>query len=70
MVALGVIPHDFKDEFGETLGGVGSAIYIKRDKFDVKTLEGVLVLQPDRGFNVIEPVDWQVRSQSPCTSTI
>ncbi|KAH7104719.1 hypothetical protein BKA62DRAFT_693179 [Auriculariales sp. MPI-PUGE-AT-0066] len=61
MVALGVIPSDARDSFGETLGGLGSAIYIKRGKYSIDDAAGVLVLQPDRGFNVLEPIPWQGR---------
>lgn len=64
----GLIPSDAKDSFGETLGGLGSAIAVKRDKYSINgdgTFSGVLVLQPDRGHNVEGPIDWQVRWQPP-----
>ncbi|KZV78616.1 hypothetical protein EXIGLDRAFT_708994, partial [Exidia glandulosa HHB12029] len=49
--------------FGETIGGVGSAIAVKRGKYDIDdgVFSGVLVLQPDRGHNIDAPIDWQGR---------
>ncbi|EJD55294.1 hypothetical protein AURDEDRAFT_140900 [Auricularia subglabra TFB-10046 SS5] len=63
LVAFGLIPSDAKDSFGETLGGLGSAIAVKRGEYSIDngTFSGVLVLQPDRGHNIEAPIDWQGR---------
>lgn len=64
LVAFGYIPSDFKDETGETLGGIGSAIAIERGTFAQNkdgTFSGNLLVQPDRGYNVKNPIDWQTR---------
>lgn len=55
MVAFGRIPADFKDSTGDTFGGVGSAIAIKRGTWTQNSngsFSGSLIVQPDRGFNV------------------
>ncbi|KAG8918311.1 hypothetical protein FRC02_002463 [Tulasnella sp. 418] len=64
IVAFGLIPARAKDSTGDTLGGFGSAIAIKRGTFK-KTKEGTfvgsIIAQPDRGYNVEGTVDWQTR---------
>ncbi|KAG8942630.1 hypothetical protein FRC03_002993 [Tulasnella sp. 419] len=64
LVAFGLIPARAKDSTGDTLGGFGSAIAIKRGTFK-KTKEGTfvgsIIAQPDRGYNVEGTVDWQTR---------
>lgn len=40
---------------GDTIGGIGSAIAIKRGTFSASSdgsFTGTLVVQPDRGFNM------------------
>ncbi|PVF97559.1 hypothetical protein CPB86DRAFT_419569 [Serendipita vermifera] len=64
LVAFGLLPADAKDSYGETLGGFGSAIAIKRGTFRANrdgTFTGKVLAQPDRGFNVDRPIDWQTR---------
>ena len=54
LVAFGVIPSNATDSFGETLGGLGSAIAIKRGTFKKSgtSFSGTLRTQADRGYNV------------------
>ncbi|KIM32609.1 hypothetical protein M408DRAFT_6128 [Serendipita vermifera MAFF 305830] len=64
LVAFGYIPADAKDQYGETFGGIGSAITFKRGTFNSNrdgTFSGKLIVQPDRGYNVEAPIDWQTR---------
>ncbi|KAF8578468.1 hypothetical protein K439DRAFT_1621271 [Ramaria rubella] len=63
-VAFGLIPANFRDSTGDTFGGVGSAIAIKRGTWKKGSdgkFSGSLVVQPDRGFNVDGTVDYQGR---------
>jgi len=49
---------------GDTLGGIGSAIALKygtRKEQANGSYTGTFVVQPDRGFNVISPIDYQAR---------
>lgn len=55
MVGFGLIPSNFTDSIGDTFGGVGSAIAIKRGtwkKLSNGSYTGTLYVQPDRGYNV------------------
>lgn len=67
LVAFGVIPSDFKESTGDTLGGIGSAIALKKGSF-VKntdgTFKGTFVVQPDRGFNVDGTINYQGRQHN------
>jgi hypothetical protein len=51
-VAFGLIPHNFVDSTGDTMGGIGSAIALKSWKACKGKYEGTFLVQPDRGFNV------------------
>jgi len=62
LVGFGVIPSNFRDSFGDTMGGIGSAIALKRGTWKRShdgTYTGTLLVQPDRGFNVYDvPSDY------------
>ncbi|EDR07135.1 uncharacterized protein LACBIDRAFT_235871, partial [Laccaria bicolor S238N-H82] len=62
-VAFGLIPANLKDSTGDTMGGFGSAIALKRGTWKVKngTFTGTLVVHPDRGYNVDTTVNYQSR---------
>ncbi|KAG8909455.1 hypothetical protein FRC02_007779 [Tulasnella sp. 418] len=64
LVAFGLIPANAKDSTGDTLGGFGSAVAIKRGTFRKTkkgTFVGSFIVQPDRGHNVHGTIDWQIR---------
>ncbi|KAF9556491.1 hypothetical protein CPC08DRAFT_737062 [Agrocybe pediades] len=64
LVGFGLIPSDFLESTGDTIGGIGSAIAIKRGTWASHangTFTGTLVVHPDRGFNVDGTVDYQAR---------
>ncbi|KAI0070561.1 hypothetical protein K474DRAFT_767559 [Panus rudis PR-1116 ss-1] len=66
-VAFGLIPSDFKESTGDTLGGIGSAIALKPGSF--RKLEngsfiGTIVTQPDRGFNIDGTINYQARQHA------
>ncbi|KAI0683162.1 esterase-like activity of phytase-domain-containing protein [Cytidiella melzeri] len=64
LVAFGLIPSNFTDSTGNTMGGIGSAIAIKLGSFAAQvdgSFTGSLIVQPDRGFNVDGTVDYQGR---------
>ncbi|KAF8956171.1 esterase-like activity of phytase-domain-containing protein [Flammula alnicola] len=63
LVGFGLIPSNFKDSTGDTLGGFGSAMTLKRGTFKEKrgTSSGTLLARPDRGFNVNGTIDYQAR---------
>ncbi|KAM5537133.1 hypothetical protein V8D89_009279 [Ganoderma adspersum] len=66
LVGFGLIPSNFTDSTGDTLGGIGSAIAIKPASFKKGsngTFTGTIIAQPDRGFNVDGTIDWQGRQQ-------
>lgn len=55
LVAFGLIPSNFVESTGDTLGGIGSAIALKPRTWCASgngSFKGTLVTQPDRGFNV------------------
>ncbi|KAF8604345.1 hypothetical protein BDV93DRAFT_492130 [Ceratobasidium sp. AG-I] len=67
LVAFGYIPAQARDSYGETLGGLGSAIALARGSFKAGpngTFTGRLIAQPDRGYNVETTIDWQARQHS------
>lgn len=54
MVAFGQIAADAVDSVGDTIGGIGSAIKMEPDSFQIAkdgTASGTLIMQPDRGHN-------------------
>ncbi|KAJ7225069.1 esterase-like activity of phytase-domain-containing protein [Mycena haematopus] len=64
LVAFGRIPSNFTESTGDTLGGIGSAIAIKPDTWrglNNGSFTGTLVVQPDRGYNVISTIDYEAR---------
>ncbi|EPQ52875.1 hypothetical protein GLOTRDRAFT_64673, partial [Gloeophyllum trabeum ATCC 11539] len=64
LVAFGLIPSNFTDSTGNTMGGIGSAIGVKPGSFTPNgdgTFSGTFIVQPDRGFNVDGTVDYQAR---------
>ncbi|KAF4569963.1 hypothetical protein EYR40_008946 [Pleurotus pulmonarius] len=64
IVGFGLIPSDFRESTGDTLGGIGSAMTLKLGtwaKTSSGTYTGTLVMHPDRGFNVDGTVDVQGR---------
>ncbi|TFK45876.1 hypothetical protein OE88DRAFT_1088639 [Heliocybe sulcata] len=64
LVAFGLIPSNFTDSTGNTLGGIGSAIAVKPGSFAPQgdgTFSGTFIVQPDRGYNVQGTVDYQAR---------
>ncbi|TCD61258.1 hypothetical protein EIP91_008707 [Steccherinum ochraceum] len=67
LVGFGLIPSDFVESTGDTLGGIGSAIAIKPSSFKPNgdgTFGGTLIAQPDRGFNVDGTIDYQGRQHA------
>ncbi|KAJ1300752.1 hypothetical protein OPQ81_002396 [Rhizoctonia solani] len=67
LVAFGYIPASARDSYGETLGGLGSAIALQKGTFKAGpngTFTGRLISQPDRGYNVETTIDWQARHHS------
>ncbi|QRV99558.1 hypothetical protein RhiJN_27577 [Ceratobasidium sp. AG-Ba] len=67
LVGFGYIPASARDSYGETLGGLGSAIAIQRGSFQAGpngTFTGRLIAQPDRGYNVEGTIDWQGRQHT------
>jgi len=54
IVGFGLIPSNFTESTGDTLGGIGSAIAIKRGTWRLVngSYTGTLEVRPDRGFNV------------------
>ncbi|KAG7095023.1 hypothetical protein E1B28_005817 [Marasmius oreades] len=64
LVGFGLIPHDFKESTGDSLGGIGSAIALKRGtwaKGSNGTYTGTLLVRPDRGHNIDTTIDYQSR---------
>ncbi|TFK63558.1 hypothetical protein BDN72DRAFT_902320 [Pluteus cervinus] len=64
LVAFGFIPHDFKDSTGDTVGGIGSAIALKHGSWkrtNSSAFSGTFIVHPDRGYNVVQPIDYQSR---------
>ncbi|EJD01313.1 uncharacterized protein FOMMEDRAFT_30029 [Fomitiporia mediterranea MF3/22] len=66
LVAFGLIPSNFTESTGDTLGGIGSGIALKRGTFQKlsnSTFSGTFIVQPDRGFNIDGTIDYQGRQQ-------
>ncbi|KAJ7214480.1 esterase-like activity of phytase-domain-containing protein [Mycena pura] len=64
LVGFGRIASNFTESTGDTLGGIGSSMAIKRDSWRELSngrYTGTLVVQPDRGFNAISTIDYQAR---------
>ncbi|KAF9261627.1 hypothetical protein L218DRAFT_869593 [Marasmius fiardii PR-910] len=64
LVGFGLIPHDFKDSTGDTLGGIGGAAVFKRGTWAKRSdgaYTGTLAVRPDRGFNIDNTIDYQSR---------
>ncbi|KAL5527507.1 hypothetical protein ACEPAG_6308 [Sanghuangporus baumii] len=64
LVAFGLIPSNFTESTGDTLGGIGSAIALKMHTFRKRsddTFSGTFVVQPDRGFNIDGTINYQGR---------
>ncbi|KIP05896.1 hypothetical protein PHLGIDRAFT_128612 [Phlebiopsis gigantea 11061_1 CR5-6] len=64
LVGFGLIPSNFRESTGDTLGGIGSAIALRQGSFKANhdgTFSGTLVVQPDRGFNVLTTINYQGR---------
>ncbi|KXN82128.1 hypothetical protein AN958_03182 [Leucoagaricus sp. SymC.cos] len=64
IVAFGLIPSDFKESTGDTIGGIGSAIALKPGTWSVGAsgqFNGTLIVHPDRGYNVEGTVNYQAR---------
>ncbi|KAJ3848209.1 esterase-like activity of phytase-domain-containing protein [Lentinula lateritia] len=64
IVGFGLIPSNFTDSLGDTLGGIGSGIAFKQTTWrslSNGSYTGTLVVHPDRGYNVISTVDYRSR---------
>src|SRR5690348_1372761 len=62
LVAVGRIPADLRDKFGETFGsGSGMAVDVKSWKRDGAAYSGTVYLLPDRGYNVTGTIDYRSR---------
>jgi len=64
LVAFGLIPSNATESTGDTIGGIGSAIAVKRGTFRQSfdgSFSGTLTVQPDRGFNIDGTIDYQGR---------
>jgi hypothetical protein len=63
LVGFGLIPSNFRESTGDTLGGYGSAIALKLGTWKAKkgVYSGTFVACPDRGFNVDATIDYQAR---------
>jgi len=56
LAGWGLLPSDARDRYGDTIGGIGSAIALekkswKRKRGDNEAYEGVIYGLPDRGWN-------------------
>ncbi|KAG5644763.1 hypothetical protein DXG03_007671 [Asterophora parasitica] len=64
LVGFGLIPSDFRESTGDTLGGIGSGIDLKVGTWkrtSADTYTGTFIVTPDRGYNVETTVDYQSR---------
>jgi hypothetical protein len=62
LVAVGRLPADLRDKFGETFGsGSGMAIDVKSWRRTADGYEGDLYLLPDRGYNITGTADYRPR---------
>ncbi|GAA5900784.1 hypothetical protein JCM5296_004894 [Sporobolomyces johnsonii] len=63
-VAYGELPATLVDAFGDSLGGIGSAIAVKRWRSNGDgTYSGTIVAQPDRGHNTVSLENYGARQQ-------
>ncbi|KAG6845603.1 hypothetical protein H0H87_006656 [Tephrocybe sp. NHM501043] len=64
LVGFGLIPSDFRESTGDTLGGIGSAIDLKYGTFKASEgkFSGTFIVQPDRGYNVDQTINYQART--------
>ncbi|KAG6909301.1 hypothetical protein DXG01_001245 [Tephrocybe rancida] len=64
LVGFGLIPSDFRESTGDTLGGIGSALDLKYGTFKASKgkFSGTFIVAPDRGFNVDATIDYQART--------
>ncbi|KAF8883998.1 hypothetical protein BD779DRAFT_1674303 [Infundibulicybe gibba] len=62
-VGFGLIPSNFRESTGDTLGGIGSAMTMKLGTWKASrgVYTGTFLAHPDRGFNVDGTVDYQAR---------
>ena len=51
LVGFGAIDGSARDSFGETIGGIGSAIALQSFEKNGDSYTGVMIVQPDRGYN-------------------
>ena len=51
LAGYGFVPGDARDKYGDTIGGIGSAIAMKSWKKIDNYYQGTLFVQPDRGWN-------------------
>ncbi|ANB14804.1 hypothetical protein AWJ20_2415 [Sugiyamaella lignohabitans] len=66
LVGAGSLPSNARDQFGDTIGGIGSAIAFDQSSFTLNadgTYSGVLYTQPDRGWNTEGTVNYKGRIQ-------
>ena len=62
LVAVGRIPADLRDKFGETLGsGSGIAADPQSWKRTAQGYEGTFYILPDRGYNIAGTIDYRAR---------
>ena len=64
LAGYGFIPSRFRDKYGDTMGGFGSAIAIDQaswTKTGVNTYTGTLWAIPDRGWNTVGTLNFQNR---------
>ncbi|ODN99016.1 hypothetical protein I350_07168 [Cryptococcus amylolentus CBS 6273] len=62
LVGFGALAGDAVDSFGETIGGIGSAIALQSfEKGDDGAYTGVIIVQPDRGHNTNTTTDFTSR---------
>ncbi|KAF2733054.1 hypothetical protein EJ04DRAFT_469080 [Polyplosphaeria fusca] len=68
LAGYGFLPSDARDKFGDTLGGIGSAIALdkkswKKKHGDKEAYEGIIYGLPDRGWNTQGTQNTQSRIQ-------
>lgn len=63
LAGYGVVPGDDRDKFGDTLGGIGSAIAFEKGSWRKRgsSYEGILWALPDRGWNADGTLNYQNR---------
>ncbi|KMU72621.1 hypothetical protein CISG_09811 [Coccidioides immitis RMSCC 3703] len=66
LAGYGVVPSDAVDKYGDTLGGIGSAIAVEQSSWQRKrdgSYEGIAWALPDRGWNTNGTLNVQARVQ-------